>query len=166
MKRWLLMLLAVLVLAGAAGCSRIQKEKTDGYALYFTVSGEQEYGAALDTQPYEGAEPANVDTLLEALLAGPTREDLTSPFPRGVSVVRWELDEESGTLKLTMSEQYSGLGDISLTLADYCIVLTLCQLEGVEGVEIHSAGYSSNYRSHQLLRPGEVELSPPERDGS
>ena len=167
MRRWFIMLLAFSMLAGAAGCARTQEEEPEGYVLYFTVSGEQEYGPALGTQPYVwGDEPASVDTLLEALLAGPTREELSTPFPRGVSVLNWELDEESGTLSITMSEQYSGLGDISLTLADYCIVLTLCQLDGVEGVEIHSAGYSNNYRSHQLLRPGEVELRPPERDGT
>lgn len=166
MRRWLFMLLALALLAGVPGCSTAREAEQGEYLLYFAVDGEQKkYGSALDTQPYAWEEPAAVDTLLEALLDGPTREDLASPFPRGVTVSHWELDEE-GTLRLTLSEQYSGLADISLTLADYCIVLTLCQLEGIEGVEIHSAGYSINYRSHQLLRPGEVELRPPDREGA
>lgn len=166
MRRWLMMLLVLALLPGMAGCSQSHEEAKAEYVLYFVVDGEQEeYGPALRTQPYTWEEPATVDTLLEALLAGPTQEGLTSPFPRGVSATHWELDEE-GTLSLTLSEQYSGLVDISLTLADYCIVLTLCQLDGIDGVEIHSAGYSINYRSHQLLRPGEVELSPPARDGA
>lgn len=164
MRRWLFMLLVLTLLPGAASCAPAQEEQGD-YLLYFAVDGGQGYGPALGTQPYTWEEPATVDTLLEALLAGPTREDLATPFPRGVSVIHWELDKE-GTLNLTLSEQYSGLGDISLTLADYCIVLTLCQLDDIEGVEIHSAGYSINYRSHQLLRPGEVELRPPGRDGT
>ena len=156
MRRWLLTLLALALLAGAAGCAR-QEEEAE-YVLYFPVSEAVKHGPALDTQPYEGEEDPDVEALLEALLAGPTREGLASPFPRGVSAVQWTLGED-GTLLVTFSEQYSGLADISLTLADYCVVLTLCQLDGIEGVEIRSAGYSVNYRSHQLLRPEEAEFS-------
>ena len=57
-----------------------------------------------------------------------------------------------------MSEQYGGLTDISLTLADYCIVLTLSQVDGVETVEIISAGYTVSYRSHQQLSGEEAVL--------
>ena len=57
-----------------------------------------------------------------------------------------------------MSEQYGGLTDISLTLADYCIVLTLGQLEGVETVEITSQGHWASYRSHQQMAAGEAVL--------
>ena len=61
-------------------------------------------------------------------------------------------------LRITLSEQYGALTDISLTLADYCIVLTLSQLEEVEGVEIRSGGHSAGYRSHQTLRADEALL--------
>ena len=57
-----------------------------------------------------------------------------------------------------LSEQYSQLSGISLTLADYCIVLTLSQLDGVETVEIQSESYGGNYRSHQLLSAEEAVL--------
>ena len=88
-----------------------------------------------------------------------TQEGLTSPFPRGVSLLSWDWDEEEpGVLRITLSEQYGALTDISLTLADYCIVLTLSQLEEVEGVEIRSGGHSAGYRSHQTLRADEVLL--------
>ena len=60
---------------------------------------------------------------------------------------------------MRLSEQYSGLTDISLTLADYCIVLTLSQLEGVESVEISSEGHTANYRSHPLLTAEEAQLT-------
>ena len=166
MRRWLFVLLVLTLLPGAVGCGRQRQEEQADYVLYFPVSGQVEYGPALDTQPYTGGEPPQVESLLDALLAGPTAEGLSSPFPRNVSLLNWTLDEESGILTLNLSEQYSGLADVSLTLADYCIVLTLCQLEGVEGVEIKSAGYSINYRSHQLLRPEEAELIPPSSAGT
>ncbi len=165
MRRWMLCLLALALLGGGAGCAPSGQKDSSDYQLYF-LADEEKFGSALDTQPYQGEEPAQIQTMLNALLAGPTQEGLRSPFPRGVSLTEWELDKESGILHLTLSEQYSGLADISLTLADYCIVLTLCQLDGVEGVEIRSAGYSVNYRSHQLLRPEEVELQPPDTKGT
>ena len=58
-----------------------------------------------------------------------------------------------------MSEAYSGLSDISLTLADYSIVLTLAQLEEVVSVEIQAPAYFANYRSHQILLPEEAVLT-------
>lgn len=169
MKRRLALLLALALLAaGGAGCARGEREQTPeegAYLLYFPVSGEYAHGPALDAQPYEGEEPPGVQALMEALLAGPTQEGLTSPFPRGVTLTAWE-QKEGNVLHITLSEQYSGLADISLTLADYCIVLTLSQLQGVDGVEIQSDGYSVNYRSHQLLRPEEAELRFPGATGA
>ena len=71
---------------------------------------------------------------------------------RGTDTVR------PGVLLVGLSEQYGALADVSLTLADYCIVLTLAQVEGVETVEISTQGYQASYRSHQLLDPQEAVL--------
>ena len=59
---------------------------------------------------------------------------------------------------MRLSEQYGGLTDISLTLADYAIVLTLSQLRGVETVEILCPGHTASYRNHQILSAQEVDL--------
>ena len=97
--------------------------------------------------------------ILAALLAGPVQEDLYSPFPRGVALQSCTWDEERpGVLLVGFSEQYGALADISLTLADYCVVLTLAQVEGVDTVEIFTQGYQASYRSHQLLDPQEAVL--------
>ena len=114
---------------------------------------------ALDSEAYPGEDEPGPEELLSALLAGPTREGLRSPFPRGVTLRQWSWDEERpGVLLVGLSEQYGALADVSLTLADYCIVLTLAQVEGVEGVEISTQGYQASYRSHQLLDPQEALL--------
>ena len=63
---------------------------------------------------------------------------------------------EDGLLTLNFSEQYGGLADISLTLADYCLVLTLSQVEGVDTVQIQSAGHTYHSRSHQTMKADEV----------
>ena len=152
------LLLAALVLLAACARGETPREKPD-YVLYFLLEGEPVHGSALDWEPYPGEGTPTPEDLLAALLAGPTQEGLASPFPRGVALraCTWD-EEEPGVLRVTLSEQYGALTDISLTLADYCIVLTLSQLEEVEGVEIRSGGHSAGYRSHQTLRADEALL--------
>ena len=59
---------------------------------------------------------------------------------------------------LSLSEQYGGLADVSLTLADYCLVLTLSQVDGVDAVQIQSAGHTYHSRSHQTMQAEEAIL--------
>ena len=156
--RTLTALLAALLLLAACGGGQADREKPE-LVLYYLLEGEPIHGSALDWQPYEGEADPGPEELLTALLAGPTQEGLASPFPRGAALRGWAWDEEEpGVLQIPLSEQYGALADISLTLADSCIVLTLSQLEGVEGVEIRSGGHSAGYRNHQTLRAGEVLL--------
>ena len=161
--------LALVLLFGATGCSPKEEEVPAEYLLYFAVSRDVASGPALDTEPFdpadcttahpEGESCPSPGDLVQALLAGPQEEGHRSPFPRGVTLVSWTWDEEQpGNLQIRLSEQYGGLTDIALTLADYAIVLTLSQLEGVETVEIASGGRAISYRSHQILSEEEAEL--------
>ena len=149
-----LLLLALLLLLTA--CSVGEREQTEGPVLWF-CTGAGEHGPALSAQPYEGE--LVPEQLLSALLAGPVQEGLSSPFPRGVTVRGCSWDgERPGVLVVDLSEQYGALADVSLSLADYSIVLTLSQVEGVESVEILSSGRSISSRSHQTLSAGEAVL--------
>ena len=159
-KGFLAALLAAALLLCACGSST-QREERGEYVLYFLAEiDETAHGPALDWENYPAGDRApEPGELLTALLAGPTREGLSSPFPKGVTLRSWAWEEERpGVLQVTLSEQYGALTDVSLTLADYCLVLTLSQLEEVEQVEIISGGYSSSYRSHQLLSAEEAVL--------
>ena len=166
MRRWLSVLLSVCALALALSSCAGKEPPRDGIRLYFLAAEGGETadftpGSALDTEGFdpdtctalhrEDAPCPNPGCLLAALLAGPKSEGLRSPFPRNTALKSWGWGEEQGRLRVMLSEQYSGLTDVSLTLADYCIALTLCQLEGVESVEIVTPGYSSVYRGHSVL---------------
>ena len=156
MKRWTMcLLLGLLLLLGSCSTAAVK----GGYQLYF-ASGLED-GSAILSEPYQGEADPGPRELMEALLSGPTEEELNSPFPSGVSLRSWGLEE--GVLVLNLSEQYGGLTDISLTVADYCIVLTMSQLDGVEAVEINVAGQPVSYRNHQILTREEAVLSQPGR---
>lgn len=163
-----LLLAAALLLALCAACGH-EPEEGSHYLLYFLEQDSACHGSALGSEPYqppesqtgpsEGQDAPNPGDLLQALVDGPRDPELASPFPRGLTFQWWEWDDEHpGNLRVRMSEQYGGLTDISLTLADYCIVLTLGQLEGVETVEITSQGHWASYRSHQQMAAGEAVL--------
>ena len=153
------------------------QEQEGTYALYFAVApggsgspAERTDGAVLDIERRALPEGSGeVEGLLSLLFAGPEREDLVSPFPPGVMLLGWEKSE--GTLSVDLSEAYGGLSGVGLTLADGCVVLTLCQLPGVEAVYFTVEGRARPFRD-QVFTPEEFlldnaleEVSLPEGEG-
>ena len=122
-------LLAALALAlSLSGCGG--SGDSSGVLLYFCADPARgtPHGPAIRSQPYQGPGGAGVEELVDALLSGPTQGGLTSPFPEG------------------------------LTLQDYCLVLTLSQVDGVDAVQIQSAGHTYHSRSHQTMQAEEAIL--------
>ena len=161
-KRWVLLGLVLAVLLSIPiGCQRAGKLEETEFVLYFLNPGDALQSGALQPEPYlfAGEGEPKPEELVRALLKGPRSEELKSPFPSGVSFQWCKWDEtREGHIQVGLSEQYGGLTDIALTLADYSIVLTLGQLEGVESVEIIASGHKANYRSHQVLTVEEAVL--------
>ena len=153
----LLLLLGLLALCVLTSCQTQPAPQEDPHAirLYF-LDSQSSIGSAIASEPYTGTKTATVRILVNALLSGPTREGLSSPFPAYTSLRGWSVEE--GLLTLDLSEHYGDLSGIDLTLADYCIALTLCQLEGVDQVRITVAGSPLAYRGHEILDPSEVML--------
>ena len=161
MRRFAALLLAALLLL-PAGCG---EKSTEGLLLYYPAT-RVDSGSALVGQPYAGDPDPDPETLLRALLSGPSQEDLTSPFPKGTALqgCTWDPDDP-GNLLVTLSEPYSELTDVALTLADYSIVLTLSQLDGVQTVEITAPGLRAGRRSHLKLAKEEAVLGSEELGG-
>ena len=152
-------LLAVFLMGLAAGCAADAPEETAEISLWFPVNSSLErVSNVLDAWPYMG-EDRSIPGLLSALLEGPPAEavELTSTIPAGTRVLSWSLEDQVANVEL--SAAYAELVGIDLTLADYCITLTLTQLPGVEGVRITVNGGGQSYRERQALYPEDVLFS-------
>lgn len=157
MKQIRIAALAGLLLL-AAGCSAPPPEAGDGYQVYYSALADRSAQNALVSEPYGSEPPAEpIPDLVAALLDGPDSPGLSSPFPEGVRLLSWALEE--GVLHLDLSEQYGGLSGVNLTVADACLTLTLCQVEGVEAVYVTVEGREIPYRPSQALTPEELLLS-------
>lgn len=130
--------------------------------LWFAVKESEDHitPAALGCEDYYGALDAGA--LLDALMDGPRDPLLESPF-QGAHVLSWELNQE-GTMTVDLSEEYGGLSGVDLTLADYCITLTLSQLPGVEQVRTLVDGEELPYRSKQVFNTEDVIFSGTEEE--
>lgn len=152
----ILRVLCVLGMVLLCACGQ-KGEPPAEYYLYFLPAASTSYGSALAAQPWEGTGTALNEELMRDLLAGPTQEGLRSPFPKGLTLQSMEV--EGNTIHITLSDHYSGLTDISQTLADACIVMTLCQLTGIEAVEISTDGFWASRPASRTLRPEQMDLT-------
>lgn len=147
-----LALALTLLLTGCGGGEKSGERKPGEYTLWFAAVRAGTGSAALGSEEWAAA---GGEDLLELLLRGPESEELTSPFP-AETVLRSQRVEE-GIAYVDLSEAYGGLSGAELTLADACIVLTLCQLDGVEQVYITVEGEPRPYRD-QVFSPGDFLL--------
>ncbi|MGM9606235.1 MAG: GerMN domain-containing protein [Oscillospiraceae bacterium] len=160
MRRMLALTLALLALSA---CAPAAEEPAAGeeYGLWFAVerdSTRSDYSAVAREGRRWDREPSARE-LVQALLDGPESDGLYAPFPSGVTIQSIAVDGETRTARVNLSEQYGGLAGFDLTLADYCIALTLCQLPQVETVRVTVEGKYIPYRDRQDLRTGDVLLS-------
>ena len=169
-KRWIAVLLCVAVLLPAGlmlGTGR-PTAAPETYDLYFRVRNLRETngGDALAAQPgslpVDNALPVQTaaEELVRQLLAGPSAEGLESPFPANTSMLSVEVGGTQARVDLTRS--YGALSGVDLTLADYCIAMTLTQLPEIRSVTVTVAGQELAYRSRQNFRSRDVLLSTTE----
>ena len=164
MKRFLCLALCALLLAGC-GSAGVQTAEENVYRLYFAVDdltaaqGGDAIGA--ETIPVTGIDPLPAremaQALMEKLLRGPTDVTLRSPFPAGTALRDVELRGQHATVDL--SAAYGSLSGVRLSIADYCIALTLTQLPEITVVSVTVDGQSLAYRTSQNFTARDVLLS-------
>lgn len=152
----------------AACASRIEETQEDQFLLYYpaavldSVAGEDAIVPRAVTIP-------DADTMTTAELAQELVEELLGtapdtavqqPMPAGTSLL--SLNVRGSWAHVDFSRQYARLAGIDLTIADYCVTLTLTQLDGVNAVSITAVGRELPYRRPQALTAADPLLSTKE----
>lgn len=160
-KRGISVLLCAALLA-AGGCAVREPGAGDpdsrSYLIYYSALSDEEGESAVEGERRvlsQGQE--TIPGLMELLLEQPRSPELTTPFPSGLQLLDWQLQE--GVLHLDLSDQYYSLSGINLTLADACLTLTLCQLEEVDSVYVTVEGHELPYRAIQQLSAENILLA-------
>ena len=139
MKRTLCLLLSLLLLA-LSGCS-FRDAPAETVSFYYLRS-EVTYGTAdgviaPEDQDVTG-QPQDLASLLSLYFQGPTDETLTSPFPSGTHLLGFS--EKNYTLHLSLSNEFTQLEELDLTLACACISSTCFGITDAQQVRITTPG--------------------------
>ena len=137
MRRALCVLAAVLLLAACAGNSG-----EEGVRFYYRDApgkdGHIPFGTADGAIGFERRDvrPETYDELFALYFAPPLDPALESPFPRGLSCLSVSLRDRVLTVRL--SGEFDRLEGMERSTATACLVHTLTQFDGVDGVRIQT----------------------------
>lgn len=159
-------LLAVLPLLLLAACAPQTDPGVpeDAVLIYYLAQEEDARGGDRIQGSYESLSlPEHVSleetaaAAVNRLLAGPARGHLGSPFPKGVELLSLEIRDRTALVDL--SGGFRQLYGVNLTLADYCLTLTLTGLEGIGAVSVTSQGRPVGQQPRQVFYERDVLLS-------
>lgn len=164
MKRKRIVLTALaLVLLALAGCGVVQKEQ-EGLRLYYAASLDTHRGGdaidsvtiAWDELP-QGDQVARAESVLALLMGMCQEKGFQSPIPAGTTLRSVSII--GGTACVDFSGSYGQLSGMALTIADYCVALSLTQLDGIYAVRITVNEQELAYRDNDLFLAGDVLLT-------
>ena len=164
MKRKLIVLTALaLVLLALAGCGVVQKEQ-EGLRLYYAASLDTHRGGdAIDSVTIDwdelpqGDQVARAESVLALLMGMCQEKGFQSPIPAGTTLRSVTII--GGTACVDFSGSYGQLSGMALTIADYCVALSLTQLDGIYAVRITVNEQELAYRDNDLFLAGDVLLT-------
>jgi len=138
MRRIILIFLSLIFLLQLVGCGHADMVEVD---IAYVNNPESKLGSeaiVFETRELFGRYKSELyEAAVNALFQPPENNALLCIFPDDIAVneVR-QIDEE--TIRVQLNSAYRKLSGINKTMADYCIALTLCNLEGISFVEISS----------------------------
>lgn len=145
MRRGLCLLLAVALALAAAGCGDRTPQEGTAYAIYYLNQEGSAHGGDMICSRQEWLDVDEAAPLAERaaavtrqLMAGPTEGVLRSPFPENVSLRSLEIRGQWAYVDF--SAEFNQLSGVELTLANYCLTLSLSALEGVDAVSVTAQG--------------------------
>ena len=177
-RRIVTLLLAALLLCTAAGCGEKNAadgtENTSAYLRLYCPAdlGEKNRSAgggdAVNGIPISWKQVRGDDRgrqqqaqyIMELLLGGCTDKDFICPVPKGTAVNSCTVT--GGTVLVDLSREYEQLVGVERTIADYCITLSLMQLDGIYAVRLTVNGLLPEGRTNGVYTSAEVLLTSPE----
>lgn len=167
MKKLLLLLCCVALLCGCGGTAQ-SVPVGRVYELYFRTADLTHAGGVDAISALPSGIAVNAETevhemaaqLMESLLSGPKEPGVRSPFPAGTSMRSVKVS--GGHATVDMSTVYGNLSGVDLTVADYCITLTLTQLAEIRNVTVTVNGQTLAYRGVQTFSARDVLLTSAE----
>lgn len=165
MKRLLIFFLTAILLGSVSGCavaSRTPEGETLG--IYYAADpaaargGDILTAAQVDWSGCTELSPEEQGRLaLELLLGGCQADNFVSPVPKGTQLLSCSVD--GGRAEVDFSGAYGQLSGMKLSIADYCVTLTLTQIGGIYSVHILVNGRELPYRRNSVFLAGDALLS-------
>ena len=138
MKHILRIFIVVCITLGLTACA--QAPSAAPSVVFYYCAATPSYDTIATVTATESRANIPVDASLEDILRiyimGPEAEDLRSPFPAGLQLIR--AYQEEGTVFVTLSEEMADLTNLDLTIACGCITLTCLELTDAQHVTIEA----------------------------
>lgn len=163
MKRYILFLLAAALLL--TGCEvKSKEEPVDGHQIYYLADGSSARGGDMIRACHvalglseDVTLRAEAQAVVEQLLRQPENDSLYSPFPEGTQLQSLNIHNRQAIVDLT--EEVAGLDGVELSLANYCLTLSLTALNGVDTVIVTANRRMIAQQPKQILLERDVLLS-------
>lgn len=163
MKKWLALILAALLLASCAASDEPENQEAGALIYYLAPEDEARGGDRIRSSrelldlPEDADELAQAQAIVERLLAGPSEVGLLSPLPEGAELLSLEIRDR--TAYVDLGEPLRELSGVDLTLADYCLTLSLTELESIRAVVVTAQGRDIGQQPKPVFYERDVLLS-------
>lgn len=101
-----------------------------------------------------------MEEVLRLLMGGCTEKDFRMAMPFGTKLLSCKVI--GNTAWVDFSSAYGQMSDMKLTMADYCVALSLVQIPGVYTVRTTVNGRDLAYRDRNFFRADDVLVTSPE----
>ncbi|MBE6990605.1 MAG: hypothetical protein E7426_07680 [Ruminococcaceae bacterium] len=168
MKRWMTLCLTLLTLASVIGCGAAPSvPEGDTLAVYYAADPETVQGGDILasvqvdwSQQAEKTTQEQAQAAMEQLLGNCRTAGFSSPVPAGTQLLSCNVN--GNTAVVDLSGAYGQLSGMELTIADYCVTLTLTQIGGISMVRILVNGRELAYRNSNTFFASDALLTSTE----
>jgi germination protein M len=162
MRKLIALALALALVLTGCGTQTESQVESGGTAVYYLVRSDDARGSDAIRESENPLSPdgdtlTSATAIVERLLEDPEDEDLESPFPAGTQLLALEL--QRGRAYVDFSQEFSTLSGVDLLLADYCLTLSLTELEEISSVAVTVQGKALSQQPKQAFYRSDVLLS-------